>query len=394
MFDEPSEPWHFATARQQTRVQALRAALGILRSTFSIAVVSRFEEYKTAGGKWLRHAGYFEEHRIQVRWLIRKAALLAKTSHEQQPDSEHLGAFYRDEIIWLYNECGVICLVQGNLIDAVTLFRHALIRNQQIEGFGDNGAQHCRIQLNLAVAQIERGRLSSALPRLQAVLRNCARESEIYAMADGYLALVHHLKGEGHLAMQHYTLALNRLRELQDSRAVSIFARHCADLHRHLGQLDQCRSLVAESVAAAEGGGHEDLLKKAQLSLVRLSIVSDGTTHVRDHLHQLRQIESYANTMDMPALYCEANHLHAELLLAQGETTLAGKLLQNVISKANRNGLQLRLTSALTLYGKVMLSRNENDNGRKLLLTALEMVKKYGVQIEIDRIEKNLVAFK
>ena len=404
MLGDPSEPWHFKTAQPHTRVQALRSALGILRSTFSVAVVSRFEEYKSVGDKWLQRAGYFEEHRVQVRWLIKQASMLDGTLCEARPgitdpDSQRtvemgeLNAFYRDEIIWLYNECGVICLVQGNLLDAVGLFRHAILRNREIEGFGEAGAQHCRISLNLAVVQIERGRLSAAINRLDPILTHREPGTDLHAMATGYRALIHHLQGESDLAQKGYQEALTVLRTQRDSRAASIFCRHFGDLYRLLKKPELSAQLLDEATALAESGGHEDLHKKAQLSRIRFEIVQDKHGSVREHLHHLRQIESYAETMDMPTLFCEATHIHAELLLNQGETTLAGKLLQKVIATAKRNGMELRVTSALTLYGRVMLSRNQPETGRKLLLTALDMTKRLGIQVEIDRIERSLVSF-
>ena len=404
MLGDPSEPWHFKTAQPHTRVQALRSALGILRSTFSVAVVSRFEEYKSVDNKWLQRAGYFEEHRVQVRWLIKQASTLdgtlcesRSTDDQEAPTTQiemgELNAFYRDEIIWLYNECGVICMVQGNLLDAVGLFRHAILRNREIEGFGETGAQHCRISLNLAVVQIERGRLSAAINRLEPVLTHRKPGTDLHAMATGYRALIHHLQGESELALAGYQRALEVLRAQRDSRAASIFCRHCGDLYRLLKKPELSIQLIDEATALAESGGHEDLHKKAQLSRIRFEIVQDKHGSVREHLHHLRQIESYAETMDMPTLFCEATHIHAELLLNQGETTLAGKLLQKVIATAKRNGMELRVTSALTVYGRVMLSRNQPETGRKLLLTALDMTKRLGIQIEIDRIERALVSF-
>jgi len=307
--------------------------------------------------------------------------------------SSVLNAFYRDEIIWLYNECGVICLVQGNLLDAVGLFRQAILRNQEIEGFSDAGAQHCRISLNLAIAQIDRGRLSSAISRLDPILSHHEPGTDLHAMATGYRALVHHLRGENELALKGYHAALSVLREQRDSRAASTFCRHCGDLNRLLKRNDEAAQLLKEATALAESGGHEDLNKKAQLSNIRFAMSKDPHSSVSSQLHHLRLIENYAETMEMPTLYCEATHIHAELLLGQGETNLAGKLLQKVIATAKRNGMELRVASALTVYGRVMLSRNQPETGRKLLLTSLDMTKKLGFQIEIDKIENSLVSF-
>lgn len=212
-------------------------------------------------------------------------------------------------------------------------------------------------------------------------------------MATGYRALIHHLRGENELALKNYRDALRVLRLQQDSRAASIFCRHYGDLNRLLKRSDEATKLLIEATALAESGGHEDLNKKAQLSNIRLEMSKEPHSSVSSHLHHLRLIENYAETMEMPTLYCEATHIHAQLLLGQGETNLAGKLLQKVIATAKRNGMELRVASALTVYGRVMLSRNQPETGRRLLLTSLDMTKKLGFQIEIDRIERSLVSF-
>lgn len=399
------EPWHFGTASMPTRVQALRAALGILRTTFSVAVVSRFEEYKTNGVSGIRYAGCFEEHRIQIRWLLRKAFELEHEAfdktrddyeleddpQEKEPErsDDRLRPFYRDEIIWLYNECGIVCSVQGNLVDAETFLRQALALNRDIEGNHGAGAQHCRISLNLAIVQIERGRLRNARKRLRVIRDNT--NGKVKALAIGYLGLVHHLRGRQTRAADNYKKALKTLRKHGDSRGISIFARHLGDLERLQKRPKHSKLLLTEAIAAAESGGHEDLYHKAQLSDIRHAIHCKGKKSSTDFLRRLQRIERYADIMDMPTLFCETLHLRAELLLQQGETGLAGKLLKDSIAKSKRNQLNLRLASAITLYGKTMFMRQQDRTGRRLLQASLNMVKSYGFQLEIDRIEKALM---
>ena len=98
-------------------------------------------------------------------------------------------------------------------------------------------------------------------------------------------------------------------------------------------------------------------------------------------------IGNYAESMDIPSLICETMTVRAQLLLHQGETELAGKLLQKAIAKAKRNGMILRLGSALTRYGEVMFLRGQQIAGRKLLESALDLAKTNEIQIEIKRIE-------
>lgn len=403
VLEEPSEPWHFSTTPLKTRVQALRASLGILRSTFSIAVVSRFDEYKTEGASWLQHAGYFEEHRIQVRWLLRIAFLLHKEIVKDAGKSDAIGKselrpFYIDEAAWLFNECGVICMVQGNLLDAVLMLRQALEINESVEGRSvETGARKGRICLNLAVVEIERGKIGAGEELLDGIMKTARPVSRQYAIACGYRGLAYHLRGERGLAEEHYREALAILRKKRDSRSCAIFCRHLGDLCRHKNLPDEADSLLAEAIAYAEKGGHEDLHKKTLLARIRADLVrheNGEKQHKVDyasHAHLIRQIEDYADTMDMPALSCEALHVRAGLLKEQGESTLAGQLIQKAVAKAKRNGLRLRLGSALALYGQIMNMRGQTSASKRMLLAALDMAKKSGFQLEIERIEQSLM---
>ncbi|MEO0625157.1 MAG: hypothetical protein AAFU49_14350 [Pseudomonadota bacterium] len=124
------EPFVFATPHTATRVQALRAALCLARLSFSIAIVSRFDDYHEVepNGPTLKR-GHFESYKVRLRWIIRKAFHLlppqetSREAHHSDRDkyynpareNDQINALYRDEIVWLYNEVGLTCLVQGNL---------------------------------------------------------------------------------------------------------------------------------------------------------------------------------------------------------------------------------------------------------------------------------------
>lgn len=390
------EPWHFGTADYPTQAQALRAALGVLRSTFSMAVVSRFNVYGQEQGA-VRQAGCFEEHRVQLRWLIRKAGDMtdqqAKVENNTDPPSDFIKPLYLDEIVWLYNECGLTCLIQGNLLDAIALFRQALRLNQQIEGSREHGSNQKRISLNLVLTQIERGRLESAQARLREALAGEPAASDISMIATGYLGLVHHLRGQSRLAADCYSSAIDTAYKREDWRAAAIFCRHFADLKRYLGDLDGAKLLVAEAIAQAESGGHEDLLRRAQLSKVLLQREmpeKDVAQQTGAQVDILNDVTAYARTMDMPGLACDALRIRAEVMLDHGETTLAGKLLRNAISQAKRHGMHLRMISALTRYGEVMIDRRLNETAEMVLNSTLQQAKALKIQVEIDRIQNAL----
>lgn len=397
-----SQRWHFGEAPHTTKVQALRCALSLVRSTFSVAVVSRFEDYNGLANQIDRpRRGYFEAYRVQVRWLIRKAweVYLQDPNFDPldyEPDSDlppQLKAFYRDEIVWLYNECGVICLVQGNLLEAAVLLRQAIHLNRCIEGNRDGGAQHNRLSLNLAVTQIERGRLDSAASRLLAICESedeyGSRRGRIWHIAHGYLGLVQHLRGDRDAAAKHYERAIEVLRIYDDLRSCSIFSKHLGDLQRVRGMLPEAHRSIKSAISFAQAGGHEDLHKRARLSQILLDIVERKATDfsIQPTLAQLRLIEDYAETMEMPSLLCDVFISRARLLLEQGESTLAGSLLARAMALAKRNGMNLRLNSAMTAYARVLAMRNLRDQADQLLFACLGMAKRNNNQIEIAGVE-------
>lgn len=400
---ESTEPWHFSTADYATRVQAVRSALGVVRSTFSLAVVSRFQGYSATASS-LRQLGCFEEHRVQLRWLIRKAGEMTEEerqrkneeagkvimSPEQAYDANFLKPFYQDEIVWLYNECGLTCMIQGNLRDAVALFRNALRINERTEGRDQTGPSFKRISLNLVIAQIERGSLSSARELLRTICREEPKTSEIWMLAEGYLGLINHLRGQTGRAEAQYQAAMDLARVKQDHRALAIFARHAGDLRRLIGDFDGARTLLQESMAQAESGGHEDLLRRTQLAMVKLNLAQPDKSDT-DPVQTLREVYNYAEAMDMPGLSCEAMHVRAGVMLDRGEMTLSGKLLKSAIAEAKRNGMQLRMISALAQYGVVAIKRRQPEIGRRILMKALDRAKSIRCQLEIDRIERALL---
>lgn len=402
--DAASASWHFGEAPLATRVQALRAAMSTVRSAFSIGVVSRFEDYESHDpDSGVPARGHFEAYRVQVRWLIRKAWELLKVkpdplTYDPAVEAGHIQAFYRDEIVWLYNECGVVALVQGNLNEASAMLRQAMRFNRSIEGNSDGGPQHNRISLNLAITQIERGRLGPALKRLEDICQAEARrrKGRVWHIAYGYSGLIHHLQGNHEEAVTRYKKAIEVLKVYDDSRSVSIFSRHYGDLERYNAKLDhspervgKAGQLIDDAIGFAQAGGHEDLHKRARLSRVQLDIHARKSSDfsIEAALGQIRLIEEYAETMEMPSLICDVLVVRARLLLSQGESTLAGSLLARAMAITRRNGMSLRLTVAATAYARVLAKRQMKDQANELLFACLEIAKRGNNQMQIAQVE-------
>lgn len=413
------EPWIFSTDDHNTRVEALRAALTMVRSTFSIAVVSRFEDYKSLpASRAARKRGYFETYKVRLRWIIRKAwelldvndlkGAIARQSNRgtdttvdlqtdfraYRPDLDwpKMNALYRDEIVWLYNEAGLTCLVQGNLTDAVALLRQAIEFNRGIDGRENTGRQHNRISLNLAIVQIERGRLSAAQQRLRRIRDvEDVRGDRVFKLATGYLGLIDHLMGNVGKAECQYDEAINWCRQDDDMRGAAVFLNHKARLVAARDP-DESLLLLREARQFADTGGHEDVRRHIVLSDIRIRMLTpvDERPSAEIAMQRLREVEDYADLMGAPSLACEALHLRARILLQNGEASTAGKLLIRSMAIARRNAMHLRLNSAITSYALSLLHRGRPLPAERLLYASLEMAKRSRYNSEIARVLREL----
>jgi hypothetical protein len=359
---------------QTLPARMLRAALGVVRTVYSVGVVSHFADPAEDNRSHVPVEGHFEQHRLQVRWLLEQARGLAqqKTLLTQ---SEARAPFFSEEIVWLYNECGLFALIQGRLDSAAGLFALALRAAQEIEGGDSRGALWCRIQLNLAVADIERGCIREARSHLQMIYEVGDENPILRLLARGYLALVEHYTGNSSLAEEWLKVVIEDLDKYEQSRSVAIFSRHLAELYRLRGEAGKEQALRAadRSIAAATKGGHEDVRQLARLTRVRLAI---------DELHQedpdsiqrrLEEIERYGVEMGMPRLVADTAYAKATRLLRLGETRNAAQMACQCIEVATTHNLRLRQMTAIALLGRICERRGMVGAGRQLLARAFEL---------------------
>lgn len=392
-----ADPWRIATLP----ARMLRAALGVLRATYSVGVVSRFHAFDDdGGGLSAPDEGYFKQHHLQVRWLLEQAKVLQsrekglgnlqaclKSKSWKGPwgaAMEALSPFYADEIVWLNNECGLFCLVEGRLTNAAGMFRQALEAARQVEGRDPRGALWCRIHLNLAVVDIERGRIREADERL-ADIEGVADENPILRiMARGFRGLVQHLSGNLQQAQTTYEQVIEDLVRLGQLRSVAIFSRHLAELHRLQGQgaAFSAFQAIQQSIAAATKGGHEDIFHLAMLSRVRLAIAGVLPADVferDDHAIQkdLDAIEHYGHVMGMPRLLADVAYARARYLLKLGETRHAARLAHQCLSLCGSNGLRLRHMAGMALLGRIYRARGMTQLAETMLAQANVAAREY-----------------
>jgi tetratricopeptide (TPR) repeat protein len=347
----------------------LRASLGITRTIYSVAVLSRFDRRSDGRDGGPGREGYFEEHRRRVRWLIAAGVELTRVDEKYAP-------YYAEEVVWLYNECGLLSLVEGRLADAHALFGRALEAAKSIEP-DHTGPLHVRILLNKSLSDIERGHGVEARAVLEKIAAMIDEHPVIPLLARGYLGLIDHLAGEVEQAIVDYEFAIDGLAKLGRSRAASIFSRHYGDLLGGLRQTktDQGRQRIEDAIHFAQEGGHEDIRYLALLSLAKLNI-RDLSVEGGANVHKdLDAIEEYARVVGMPRMLCEVVLVRARLLLQQGETERAGTVANEGLKIASVNDLRMRKVSGLLILAAINLRRQQAAASRPLLDLGMRMAK-------------------
>lgn len=373
----------------------LRAAYGTLRSIYSIAVVSRFSTYEDEGLE-APEQGYFESHRLRVRWMLRMANQLdGQLSRNGWAKKAELHTFHAEEVVWLFNECGVLSLVEGRINDAMALLNQARRTASHLIEQTEWGPLHVRIGLNLALANIVRGRLSEAEQTLRRIEEAGPAENPVLVLiAKGYLILIRDLRGD-QKAIEEYDDLITELILRNRYRPAAIFAAHKSDSLRSLGPdySDEAEKAAAQASGYAIEGGHEDIRRVAQLAHVsariqKTSVLPDAG-RIREIEDQLKDIADYARLMGVPRLTCRVLLARGEFFLRQGDYRMTAELTQSALQLATRHDLEMFKVAALRLLGIAMM-KLKRDEARTLLVRARELAHLGEFRAEANRIEAAL----
>lgn len=366
------------------RAKMLRATLGVVRSIYSAGVVVRFDEFARAGGMEAPEGGFFESYRRLIRWMLLEAnAIMApkvglsgfSAQTEIKPHAH--APFLAEELVWLFNECGVVSYMQGHLTDADALFVLAAEAAQRFEYITDHGAMHTRIQMNRAYLDIERGRARDVQRSMREI---AAREDEhpvVRLCARGVLGLIEHLAGNLDAAENQYKDVIAKLAERGRARSAAIFSRHLADLYRVQGpeQFGKARKAVNEAIAYAMRDGHEDVRQLAALSDIHLKMLEPEADPLTIQ-HEIESVITYGRVMGAPRLVAEGLLLRGVLQLRQGDTRDAARVLVQGLAIAGECDIKLRQVTGLMLLADAYDKRNtpgERDAARILLKRAYEL---------------------
>lgn len=296
--------------------------------------------------------------------------------------------FYRDEVAWLYNERGLVSFMQGRLFDAIPLFKQArfIMEHAKTPPFDSKAynAAERRINLNLALAYIERGKIDVArrmLRELEVSLRSVERStpSKVHGFARGYLAFCDHLSGSFEGALSEYRDCLKDFIERRDLRAISIFNRMMGDLNIRIGRREQARTCLEMALHSASQAEQRDVENHALLSLAVFEIAT-GTPNVAQG--RIGRVLHYATQMGLYRLEAEAHLAEGKLNLQRGELGLAAEAVARAVAMSARHGLRLIKLGGLVTYGKIQFARGEYALASSVLEEAKRESETLGFQLE------------
>jgi tetratricopeptide (TPR) repeat protein len=390
--DDRLRPWLFTTKDANIRIQALRASLTLARSTISLPVFAAFNAYET-DGPGLPKRGFLDTYKVRLRWIIRHAwESVHREKNQPQTgsaptaaptNSATLNALYRDETVWLYNELGVVALAQGNLTEALGFLRLAREFNEEIEGHARRGPIFDRIALNYAVVQLERGRLFSAERSLDQVLKSPHADATLHNLADGYCALLDHIRGRNEGVDERFTRVTKDLEGRGELRGAALLKMHHAQL---IAEIDPLRGLELSNRAhdLAEIGSQEDIRQRAELVRIMLEYRTSniGNSDEMRWSQRALDVENYGRRMGSWSLQVDALRLRAEHMLAFGETALAGQLLVRAMAISRRNRMMLRLNGTMTQYARALMLRRDRLSALAVATKSLALAKsiQYGLE--------------
>ena len=345
----------------ETRIVRLRAAYFLIRSTFSLGVIAHSTGVSTPAGETGPRA--MEEYALLVRWILREAVRIEGDGHSEK----WRRVFFAGEIVWLYNECGVIRLAQGKLEEAERMLTLAEAATRRLEP-DDSGSMHVRVRLQAALTQIERGRPSRARAMLQPIAERATGHEVPPLLARFYIGLIEHIGGNYRAADQRYREAADGFGRLSRARALAMVMLHQADLHRdlHPNDLQGALGIAHEALAIAQQGGHEDVRIIASLTEARLRVEA-RTPNTVGLFETLSFAEQYADRMDMPRIACVVFELRARLLFNQGETHMAAAQASESLEIAALYDLKLMKARALLTLANIYAARGDVAGTRELI---------------------------
>lgn len=461
----------------------LRAALGVLRSMFSLGIVLRFSDFKSLRSPDISQPGYLEHLRLILRWMIFSAQEQSRcpaglSSFQKDFDAirglyteikgKHGGAiklpnevsrkldrvmqrrenylksdkiksfedenfnklegildetkltnegtykkggktkndesienlidafeavfrsdeirkqswapFYRDEIMWLFNECGILSYTQGQIKDAGALLGMAEKVARSIEG-KNGGPLTYRIGLNQGFQMLDSGKISAAQSYFKNIASQVAsHEKEVKYIAQGgmYICALH--SGKLDTILEPLEDLIQKLVGRNRDRSAAILALYRSiallemDDERADKQLERCIELATRTSA-------EDVMLQGWVAYAPRLIAQKDPRGAR----WLREAEDYAMQMDMPRLLADVMIAKARIQLDIGDLSASATFATRALRISTLLGLRLKKLDAMEIVGQINRLRNGSDCDHQQYDRTLRSARNIGYLLLIHR---------
>jgi tetratricopeptide (TPR) repeat protein len=351
----------------------IRAAFMLLRGSMRIGTVLRSAHAEDSGLSSERTP--LEEY---VRRLldIRHAALACA----DMPGAATAPLFER-EWVWLFNEIGVVKLLQGQAHDASALFEQAIeFESERLharEGFEaliyerhklpSFSISKLRVMMNLALAEIERGAFNRASRILSSEKRDLEKLWSLFAREDfpkkqhREIRILQRVLGLIDTRLKFLSGGAGEaIRWLEDSKAgivgegvhglTALYFLIRADVEAGRKNYTKAAEMFSIARAEAQASGRSDMIFSVMLGESELRIISQGrpsALQLQQQLAKIRKIKHEAQRMGMARVVVTACMLRARLYLGLGEYRSARQDLMTALTLSTSNGLNIKRASAL-----------------------------------------------
>ncbi len=442
--------------------ECVRAAFGLLRGSMRLGIVLRAAE--TASPEHSPLDDYFRQ-----LLSIRRAALRIADCDDPnwgKPGSEPAASepatsepatsepakpifawpLYEREWVWLFNEMGVVRLLQGDMRDACTLLEQAIDfeekRLRRDAGFeqllyqrsGEKrfSVTRLRIFMNLSTAALERGafdRVSRIVQRdianLRLNLRDFApgdeparagkqkgataaatafvlphRELEILTLVAGLIdARVQYLQGA--IGGAEVLLRAQRRRVLKVGvhGLTAAFFKVYADVQQRKGDVARTMKYLAIARTEAQASCRTDVVlgvMLAEAEQARDTQAAESALQLRHHLGRLRKIEGEAQRIGLTQVEATVCLVRARLYLGFGEYRSAREDIMKALTMTTSKGMRVKRIAALVILAALMATEDTTDTARhealQLLSTARAEAERMGYKLAaINAMELEIV---
>jgi tetratricopeptide (TPR) repeat protein len=334
------------------------------------------------------------------------------------PLDEPPRTLYAHEMAWIWNERGLIAAVQGKLYNAIPFYNQALRVNQRYEGYPkSSGPMTRRIELNLAIAMIDRGQLAHAdkmLDRIEKLagqnraFTSAKTEAEpealddaeyvenqhrkrfiVRPLASGFKGRIAFLRGDFTKAEILINKCLKHLERQGRFRALAIMYRYKSDLLDRTGKHQDALDTIDLAIGAAKTMMQFDQLRTAETRRILLGNRQADVTSLGAATQELDRILRYSKKMGLHRLTVETLTAYCAINLKQRSFEQAGDHAAEAVAIATKFGIKTLRIQASNLLAECYFHHGDHTSALDLLRYTEEAAQRIGYQKVLTDIQNN-----